>query len=138
MTKLIMTSAFGLSLTAATYAQDAVATPVTPTNVVLVTTIIGFLTLIATNVFALWRESRNRKWDQEDREIARMNARNESHAVAVKLATVVNQQHKELAAKLDENTEMTKAVGEKAVAAYDAANNFNNKLEDVKSQLPKG
>ena len=127
-----MTGAFIVALSAATYSQEPGAPPISNTNVVLVTTIIGFLTLIATNVFALWRESRNRKWDQEDREIARINARVEQQRTAGALAAVVKDQHEELKSELVKNTEITQEVGAKAVAAIDSANNFNAKLTAYK------
>lgn len=109
---------------------------------ILVTTVTGFFTLIATQMFALWRESRNRKWDLEDRAAARKEMRHhadtqrlETVQTALDLAKVSAYNKQQLEGHIVRNTEITIAAAEKADAAYKAANNFNEKLEELRRQL---
>lgn len=43
---------------------------------ILVTTIAGFLSTLVALIFQIWRESRNRKWDLENRKLAREESAN--------------------------------------------------------------
>ncbi len=107
-----------------------------------ITSLIGFLSLMATQIFSLWRESRNRKWDLEDRAAARAqmqkNAelqRIETIQTAIDLARVTKLHGEEIVKEISRNTEITQSVGEKADAAYVAANNFNERLERLRKEL---
>jgi hypothetical protein len=74
------------------------------------------LTTLAGFAFQAYREARDRRWRAEDdakKEVIRQ--------VAVETKEV-------LAAKIDENTAIS-------VAAFDAANNFNAKLREVREQV---
>jgi hypothetical protein len=149
MTKLMMigTVAFAFALTAAQALAQQAGAPLDPPtgsnqSTILITTIAGFATLIATQTFALWRESRNRKWDLEDRMAARREMR--AHAetqrletiqTAIDLAKVSNINRQQLTDHISRNTEITQAAKDQAAAAYQVANNFNEKLENLRKQL---
>jgi hypothetical protein len=152
MTRLTMagTAVFAVALAAAhVLAQQAAggAAPVDPPtgsnqSTILITTMAGLATLFFTQAFALWRESRNRKWDLEDRMAARREMR--AHAetqrletiqTAIDLAKVSNINRQQLTEHLTRNTEITQAAKDQAAAAYQAADNFNEKLETLRKQL---
>jgi hypothetical protein len=145
MSRLVSTAALLLALTAVNYGQGLVGdnTPTaTNQNVILITTIGGFLTLIATQIFAIWRESRNRKWDLADREAARREVRQhaetqrlETIQTAIDLAKVSNINRQHLVDHIEQNTAITKEAKKTAEAAYIAANNFNERLESLRKQL---
>lgn len=99
----------------------------------------GFLSLLLTNIFQMMRDSRNRKWDQQDRHEARLDSvrranvqRVETIQAAVELAKLSKATRQEFVAELSKNTELTEEVGRKAAAAHTAANQFNEKLEHLK------
>jgi len=107
-----------------------------------ITSLVGFLSLMATQIFALWRESRNRKWDMEDRAAARAqmqkNAetqRLETITTAIELARVATSHREQIVKEISRNTEITKGIGEKADAAYNAANDFTKRLEGLRHEL---
>lgn len=107
-----------------------------------VTSIVGFLSLLATQIFALVREHRNRQWDLEDRAAARAqmerNAalqRIETVQTAVELARITKEHRQHILQEISRNTEITQDVGAKAAAAHEAANNFNEKLERLRREL---
>jgi hypothetical protein len=106
------------------------------------TTVIGFLSLLATQIFGILRERRTRQWDLEDRASARLDAKMQAEAqrietiqTAVQLAKVTQQGHAVIKREIEENTEITKQTAQKADAAYEAGNNFNVKLEELKREL---
>lgn len=112
------------------------------TTAVFFTTLAGVISLLATNFFAIWRDARNRKWDLEDRMMAREKQQRDAEAIrletvatAIELARVSNTNRKHLADQLQHNTNVTMEAGEKAVAAFEAANNFNEKLEQLRREL---
>lgn len=101
-----------------------------------VTAIAGILTLLATNFFQIYRESRNRKWDiadrqeQRRREAIRAQAQhNSTIQTAFELAKVATRNRDDVIAKVDENTALTAEAVKAAGAAYEAGNSFNAKLE---------
>lgn len=107
-----------------------------------ITSLIGFLSLLATQIFALWRESRNRKWDMEDRAAARAQSQKNAEAqrletitTAIELARVATSHREQIVKEISHNTEITKSVGAKADAAYEAANNFNERLDKLRKVL---
>lgn len=102
------------------------------------------ITLLCTNFFQIWRESRNRKWDLEDRkaqrDLARVRAEllhNSTIETAFQVAKVSTRNKDHLVNEISKNTEITKDVGAKAQAAYEAANNFNEKLEALRTDFLK-
>jgi hypothetical protein len=111
---------------------------------ILLTTIAGMVSMLATQFFAMYRENRNRKWDLQDRETARAEMRENNRTLqiqnmqtATELARVsmINSGH--LLDAIKENTEITTGGASKAEAAYSEANNFNKKLEALQLQLQK-
>lgn len=109
---------------------------------ILMTTIAGVVSMLATQFFAMYREGRNRKWDLQDRQQARAEMRMhaetqrlETMQTAIELARVssINKEH--LLGAIKENTLITTESATKAQAAYSAANDFNAKLEALQRQL---
>ena len=105
----------------------------------LISAIAGIVTLILTNMFTLWRDSRNRKWDKEDRELARKEAalraqmqRTEMIYTAAELAKLTKKNRDIMIAEIERNTELTQETNVKAEAAFREANNFNQKIENLK------
>jgi len=127
---------------------DAAGTSANQTTI-WVTSIIGFLSLLATQLFAIWRQKQEtkaaeqrRKWDLEDRASARAemqkNAelqRIETIQTAIEVARVTRSHRDHILTELTRNTEMTQVVGQKAEQAYVEANNFNEKLEKLRLEL---
>lgn len=99
--------------------------------VIIATTVIGFLSLLVTQLFQIWnakqkekRDERQREWDLEDRE----NARKEL-ALRVELATARHEaaatQHRdEIMETIDKNTQMNEA-------ALREANDVNRRIHDI-------
>jgi uncharacterized protein involved in exopolysaccharide biosynthesis len=125
-------------------AADPAAAQPTASNqfAILVTTIAGFASLLATHLFQFYREGRNRRWDLQDRMSARQEMRNhaetqrvETLKTAIELARVSNINREHLLGAIKENTELTSEAGAKAEAAYTSANNFNEKLESLHREL---
>lgn len=132
-------------------AQDATAPPPTSTDqkTIWVTSIIGFLSLLATQLFAIWRQNqetkaaeRRRQWDLEDRERARNDLRQQYEAqrketisTASEIARIHLQNTRRIVEEISKNTEITEAVGRKADAAYSAGNDFNRRMEEMRQQL---
>lgn len=111
-------------------------------HTIWVTSVIGFLSLLATQLFALWRENRNRKWDLEDRAVARKQMQENAERqrleiveTAIKLAQKTNADREHIVKEISKNTALTQSVGEKAEAAYAAANNFTERLEKLRKDL---
>lgn len=109
---------------------------------ILVTTVAGFASLLATQFFAMYRENRNRKWDLQDRTQARAEMRahaevqrEETLRTAIELAKVSNINRDHLLGAIEKNTSLTAKSAEQAEAAYSVANNFNEKLETLHSEL---
>jgi hypothetical protein len=107
-----------------------------------VTSLIGFFSLMATQIFSLWREARNRKWDLEDRAHARAQMqkaaelqRIETIQTAIQLAKVTTAHSEQIVKEISKNTALTKSVGDKADAAYGAANNFTERLDRLRQEL---
>ncbi len=109
---------------------------------ILITTIAGMISMLATQFFAMYRENRNRKWDLQDRSTARAEMREsnrtlrlETMQTATELARVsmINSGH--LLGAIKENTQITTEGASKADAAFSAANNFNAKLEALQLEL---
>lgn len=109
---------------------------------ILVTTIAGFASLLATQLFQFYRENRNRKWDLQDRAAARKEVRDhaetqrlETMQTAIELARVSNINRDHLLGAIQANTQITADGAAKAEAAYSVANNFNTKLEALQKEL---
>lgn len=109
---------------------------------ILITTIAGFASLLCTQLFQFYRENRNRKWDLQDRTVAREQMRKtneeqrmEAMRTAVELAKVSQTNRDLIVGAVKENTVITVDAGEKAAAAYTSANNFNSKLETLHREL---
>ena len=133
-------------------------------QMILVTTIIGFLTTITTLLLNTWKEARNRRWDLEDRRLARQDhdkkldnqtdelrriAQLESELTRARAAQVEAELKAEAARtakalqttqhvivdKINENTEVSKS-------AFKEANDLNRKLEFMHAAIdgvrPKG
>ena len=82
--------------------------------------VIIFLTTVAGFLFNIYRENRNRRWDLEDRAQARQQTATAAVAVKQELETqtrVVNEAHRDLRQAIDDNTALTAAVADKALAA---------------------
>ena len=145
MRLIVMTVAFAFVMGVTTISQEQSGQAIgTASNqaTLLTTTIIGFLSLLATQGFAMWRESRNRKWDQQDRQAAREELLQRSERqrlevidTAVQLAKVSNANRAHMSAEINRNTTLTEEVGTKADAAYHAANDFTNRLETLRREL---
>src|SRR5687768_11159224 len=113
-----------LAVSVATASQDQGSFVSDPSGTALLyTTIIGFLSLLATHGFQLWRERRNRQWDLEDREAARAELRKnnetqrlETIATAVQLARAAKIHNAQLVTQIAENTALTLKAGDKAEA----------------------
>lgn len=147
MTKLglIATVAFMLSLGVASQVPGLDSQPPTQSNqiAILITTLVGFASLIATQVFAIMREKRERRWDLEDRAAARLEAKRhaeaqriETIATALELAKVSEKNREHLIQHIDEN--VTGPMRQNTVITQEAlekANNFNEKLEQLRSRL---
>lgn len=150
---------FALAVASASQDQSGEATASNQTTI-LITTIVGFLSLLATQGFTMWRErqaekarERQREWDLQDRASAREELRRraeetkdevrrsseaqrmETIATAVQLARAAKRQNAELTDKLDRNTELTQMVGAKADAAYEVGNNFSQRLKELRDEL---
>lgn len=145
---LVIFGCFAVSVYAAVQAAQAPADPSlgTPTAsnqfTILVTTIAGFASLLATHIFQFYRENRNRNWDLQDRAAAREEMRKhaeeqrvETIKTAIELARVSNINREHLLGAIEKNSQLTSEAGEKAQAAYTSANNFNSKLEALHREL---
>lgn len=102
---------------------------------ILVSTIAGIASLLATQLFQIYRESRTRKWDLADRASARAEMRKsaedqrvETIKTAIELAKVSHINNLQLLGAIDENTKIT-------ATAVDKADNFNAKLEALHQEL---
>lgn len=118
-----------------------------------VTSIVGFLSLLATQLFAIWRDNQARKaarqqreWDLEDRRAAREEAkeemrrqaeivRREQIATATDLAKVHQLNSRRIVEEIAKNTQLTHEVKAQAEAAYTAANNFTQRLEEARADF---
>lgn len=109
---------------------------------ILITSIIGFLSLLATQLFSFWREYRNRAWDLQDRATAREEQRKNAEqlrletiqaAIEIARQNAMHRQH--IVEEINRNTELTQEVGAKADAAYTAANNFTARMEALRKEL---
>lgn len=109
---------------------------------ILVSTIAGIASLLATQWFQIYRENRNRRWDLQDRAAARAEMRRhaetqrlETMQTAVELAKVSNINRDHLLGAIGENTRITSEGASKAQAAYSVANDFNEKFESLHKEL---
>lgn len=109
---------------------------------ILVTTVAGFAGLIATQVFALWRENRNRQWDLQDREMTKREMRQhaetqriETIQTAVDLAKISHVNRQQMIDRIDDNTQLTRAAKETTEATYVATSSYKEKLEELRKQL---
>jgi hypothetical protein len=112
----------------------------------MITTVAGFASLLATHLFQFYRENRNRRWDLEDREASRQEMRKtaetqrvETIQTAIELARVSNINREHVLGAISKNTEITSEASAKAEAASvvvaSTATNFNDKLEALHSEL---
>jgi seryl-tRNA synthetase len=83
-------------LTATDYTVPAVIGQI----IILLTTIAGFL-------YTIYRENRNRRWDLQDRELARKELSQKLENQQEQVAAKVVVDHKKLIDKIDENTKIT-------------------------------
>lgn len=145
MVKLVMLAAFAFALGMTQVGGDAsLPHPIqqVTTSKEVVITIVGFLSLLATHIFAIWRESRQRTWDIEDRKRAREEMKKQAEqqqietiSTAVEIARVSNANRNHIVDLLHQNTRLTEDAGEKASAAYTATLDFNQKLEALRREL---
>lgn len=138
-----MTMALAFAVGVASTAQEPVSVSADNSQL-LYTTILGFLSLLATQGVQLWRERREerkreqqREWDLQDRAVAREEVRRNSEAqrfetiaTAVELARATKIHSAEIKSQLAENTALTHRVGQKADAAYEVGNNFAGRLDE--------
>lgn len=114
----------------------------------IITTLFGFLSLMATSIFQILRDKRQREWDLQDRRMARqesldkaerdkqellMNAELQRVATiqaAIELAKSARRDREQLEAAISQNTALTVAAGTEAVSAV-------SKQGDRLSQLEK-
>lgn len=97
--------------------------------------IIGFITLIATNIFQIYKAKQQRRWDKEDRELT-----------AKQLATTVTEEASRVSNKVDEHNErsakeraaiaetLTEKLAENTIIseqAFKEANTVNLKLNKL-------
>ena len=87
----------------------------------LITTVAGIITTIITTVVTIYRENRNRRWDQEDRERSRrdLEAKVDLHQKVI--ARKTDEQTKVIVDKIADNTKISEN-------AFAAANGVNEKL----------
>lgn len=142
MTQIASTAVFALALGLVTQAVTYDPPTAGSQNTILITTLVGFASLLVTQLFALWRESRNRRWDLDDREAARREAKHHAEAqrvetvqTAIELAKVSQANRDQLLRHLEHNTQITREAKESAEAAFAVANNFNEKMETLRRQL---
>lgn len=80
---------------------------------ILLTAVLGFMSTIVTIVVAMWKDSRNRRWEREEKERQRQwDIEDRERA------------RKELHEKINENTEISRA-------AHVEANDVNHKILDL-------
>lgn len=110
--------------------------------VIFWTIISGFASLLATQVFSILSDYRRRRWDLQDRATAREEMRAnterirlETVATAVQLSRNAKNNREILEGKIAENTALTQAVGQKADAAYEAGNNFTQRIDALRAEL---
>lgn len=119
----------------------------------LLTSIIGFASILVTQLFGMWRENqrdrakrkeaeRQRQWDLEDRATARAEMKRDAQLqrvetiqTAIELARVTSEHREHIVREISQNTEITKAVGAKAEEAYKAANDFTARLDKLRAEL---
>lgn len=142
MRYVLMTMSFVLVLASYTAAQEPNIGTASNQTTILITSIIGFLSLLATQLFALWREQRNRKWDLQDRRAARDEVRKhaqlqlqETVQTAIEMAQQQRASQQRIVEEISRNTALTQQVGAKADAAYVAANNFTERMEQLRREL---
>lgn len=101
------------------------------TGTIIAVVLSAAFTLIA----QIYREGRQRKWDQEDRKILAVKV----DASAKALETTVRRASDGLALKATKDTSSllsaVESVGHKADSAYKEANHVNNKISDLNAQL---
>lgn len=98
------------------------------TETVTLITVVGGFVFKAIQDHLTWKRSewsaqRRRRDDSEDRERVRLD-----------LKRTIDQKHDVIVQKLDDNTALTSLAADKAVEAYNQANNFNQKwslIEDM-------
>lgn len=142
---LVITSGCAMLVKAATQTPTAdLLTPPNGSESTVIVIIIGFLSMLATQGFALWREYRNRNWDLEDRSKAREEIHQRAEdlklttsAVTVELMKVLEENRKHVMEELQKNTAITESASKKADAAYNAGNNFNEKLLQLSEKVEK-
>ncbi len=127
----------------AAVAAGGVSTPAATTSVaLLISTLFGFASVLATHFFQIYNSSRQRKWDLQDRAAARQETRKqveeqrlETMQAAIEMAriSIINRDHLLVAVK--ENTQLTKEGVSAAEAAYSAANDSNAKYEALRREL---
>ncbi len=119
-------------------------TPPTASNqfAILVTTIAGFASLLATQFFQMYRESQKRKWDLQDRETARLEMRQharfqkeETLKTAVELARVSIINRDTLIGAIKENTQLTEEGVKQAGVAASSATSMNESLDALRAEL---
>ncbi len=150
---LVIGALFAVSVAAATIAQQQAAAPAFQPGVpsgptgqgqaaILITTIAGFASLLATQLFQFYRENRNRRWDLEDRMKARAEIKKASEVqrletiqTAIDVVRVSNINSSKLLGAIDKNTEISTDAGSKAEAAYNAANSFDARMEALQTKF---
>lgn len=139
MTKLVMLTAFIFAV--AQNGMNADVPPITgvSSNASVIITLIGFLSLLATQLFEMRRAHRQRKWDLEDRKAAREELRKrheiiqrETLETASEIARISVANRKHLDSKISENTKLTEDVNQKVQASAD---DFNTQLAALRKEL---
>jgi septal ring factor EnvC (AmiA/AmiB activator) len=108
----------------------------------LITTIFGFFSTLATMFYQGWSSARQRRWDREDREREADKIRQQLEASRIEL-TRQTAEHANLVAKrmarteekIDLNTKLTKAASDHAAEASRVGDDLNRKLETNQEQL---
>ena len=95
---------------------------------------ITFLTVLAGFIYQLYRETRQRKWDKEDRDEVKRQLLLNSHVLETKVAETKEQ----TLAAIADNTLHTIEVKQEARAAYREANAVNLKLASIGLRIHEG
>lgn len=130
------------------YAQEVARLPDHPMDgsikAILIVSGAGILTTVMTQLFTLLKLYQHRRWDLQDRAEARaitnINAQTQYAATidtAIKVTKVNLEQHAALGRLMEENTTLTKAAANDAAAAFNAANDFNKKLKELREELAR-
>ncbi len=89
--------------------------------------LVTLATVIGAHVYTWIKDARQRKWDLEDRRMARQHTSRTAEELAEKVAGTNQSLHEAIA----ENTIKTEQAIDRADAAYTEANSVNQKIEQL-------